>query len=89
MEVWMGVDGSANQAHMSGIFYLYTPYCTIIKKAQTFKIGWVMTGMGYYGHWSLVTPIMLSENLVNIGSGNGLVPGGTMPLPEPMLTYHQ
>ena len=26
---------------------------------------------------------------VNIGSGNGLVPDGTKPLPEPMLTYHQ
>ena len=26
--------------------------------------------------------------LVNIGSGNGLFPGGTKPLPEPMLTYH-
>ena len=26
---------------------------------------------------------------VNIGSGNGLLPEGTKPLPEPMLTYHQ
>ena len=26
---------------------------------------------------------------VNIGSGNGLLPNGTKPLPEPMLTYHQ
>ena len=26
---------------------------------------------------------------VNIGSGNGLVPDGTNPLPEPVLTYHQ
>ena len=25
---------------------------------------------------------------VNIGSGNGLVPDSTKPLPEPMLTYH-
>ena len=31
---------------------------------------------------------MSSENLVNIGSGNGLLPDGTKPLPEPMLTYH-
>ena len=29
------------------------------------------------------------EILVNTGSGNGLVPEGTKPLPEPMLTYHQ
>ena len=27
--------------------------------------------------------------LDNIGSGDGLLPDGTKPLPEPMLTYHQ
>ena len=27
--------------------------------------------------------------LVNTDSGNGLLPDGTKPLPEPMLTYHQ
>ena len=32
---------------------------------------------------------MATEIWVNIGSGNGLVPDGTKPLPEPMLTYHQ
>ena len=26
---------------------------------------------------------------VNIGSGNGLLPYGTKPLPEPMVTYQQ
>ena len=31
----------------------------------------------------------MMENLVNIGPGNGLPPGGSKPLPEPMLTYHQ
>ena len=31
---------------------------------------------------------MASQNLVNIGSGNGLLPDGTKPLPEPMLIYH-
>ena len=30
-----------------------------------------------------------AKNWVNIGSDNGLVPDGTKPLPEPMLTYHQ
>ena len=29
------------------------------------------------------------EIWVNIGSGNGLLPDGTKPLPEPMLTDHQ
>ena len=32
---------------------------------------------------------MATENWVNIGSGNGLLPKGTKQLPEPMLTYHQ
>ena len=32
---------------------------------------------------------MATEIWVNIGSGNGLVPDGTKPLPEPMLTDHQ
>ena len=29
-----------------------------------------------------------SWNLVNIGSGNGLLPDSTEPLPEPMLNYY-
>ena len=32
---------------------------------------------------------MTAEIWVNIGSGNGLLPDGTKPLPEPMLTDHQ
>ena len=31
---------------------------------------------------------MVSEILVNTGSCNGLLPDGTKPLPDPMLTYH-
>ena len=30
-----------------------------------------------------------NRTLVNTGSGNGLLPDSTKPLPEPMLTYHQ
>ena len=30
-----------------------------------------------------------TRNWVSIGSGNGLLPDGNKPLPEPMLTYHQ
>ena len=33
--------------------------------------------------------IWRQEIWVNIGSGNGLLPDGTKPLPEPMLSYHQ
>ena len=32
---------------------------------------------------------MVMEIWVNSGLGNGLLPDGTKPLPEPMLTYHQ
>ena len=32
---------------------------------------------------------MATEICVTIGSGNGLLPDGTKPLPEPMSTYHQ
>ena len=32
---------------------------------------------------------MVSENLVNIDSGNDLLIDGTKPLAEPVLTYHQ
>ena len=31
---------------------------------------------------------MASQNLVNIGSGNGLLPEDIRPFPEPKLTYH-
>ena len=32
---------------------------------------------------------MATDIWVNIDSGNGLLPNGTKPLPEPMLTDHQ
>ena len=38
-------------------------------------------------HCGLVMPYV-DMCLVNIGLGNGLLPDGTKPLPEPMLTYH-
>ena len=43
------------------------------------------------GGWSTSYEIALRMQLdltgdVNIGSGNGLVPSGNKPLPEPMLT---
>ena len=37
-------------------------------------------------HCGLVTPYD-DKDWVNNGSGNGLLPDGTKPLPEPMLTY--
>ena len=32
---------------------------------------------------------MATNIYANIGSGNGLLPDGTKPLPEPMLTYRK
>ena len=31
--------------------------------------------------------LSVDRELVNIGSGNGFLPDGTKPLPEPLLTY--
>ena len=33
--------------------------------------------------------VMASRILINIGSGNGLLPDDTKPLSQPILTYHQ
>ena len=40
--------------------------------------------------WPCVTlhPVA-SKNLINMCSGNGLMPSGINPLPEPIVTYHQ
>ena len=32
---------------------------------------------------------MVTQNLGNIGSGYGLLPDGTKPLPKPIIPYHQ
>ena len=32
---------------------------------------------------------MATEIWVNLDSGNGLLPDGTKPLPEPVMAYHQ
>ena len=34
----------------------------------------------------ILNQILVIDGQVNIGSGNGLVPSGNKPLPEPMLT---
>ena len=42
---------------------------------------------GMLTHCCLVTPYG-AKIWVNIGSGNGLLPDGTKPLPEPILTFY-
>ena len=39
-------------------------------------------------HWGLVRAYGCID-VVNIGAGNGLLPDGNKPLPQPMLTYYQ
>ena len=50
----------------------------------------VSTRVDKLTHWGLVTPYDVGDEiLVNTGSGNGLLPNSTKPLPETMLTYQQ
>ena len=41
------------------------------------------------GEYSFANADMVTWICTNIGSGNGLLPDGTKPLPEPLLTYRQ
>ena len=61
--------------------YLYSDDCSQGFMWQHVNIN----NMSTLTHWGL----MATEIWVNIGSGNGLLPDGTKPLPEPMLTDHQ
>ena len=38
--------------------------------------------------WQVCVIIMMSQNLFNFGSGNGMLPGSTKPLPEPIFTIN-
>ena len=45
--------------------------------------------VSFLTYWGLEIPYIALEILFNTGSGNGLLPDGTKPSPEPMLTYPQ
>ena len=51
-----------------------------------FQVWIIYIQFGWTSYLVTVTPLIW--NLVNIDSGNGLLPNGTKPLPEPMLTNH-
>ena len=51
-----------------------------------FKQILVIDGWGIFCEIALMNVTGLHWQLVNIGSGNGLVPSGNKPLPEPMMT---
>ena len=52
-------------------------------------INFIWTNPNFVNSLWLSDTIMVTEIWVNIGSGNGLLPDGTKPLNEPMLTDHQ
>ena len=52
------------------------------------SMAWTNGHLAHLTHCGLVMPYD-DIDLVNIGSGNGLLPDGTKPLPEPVLTYHK
>ena len=56
-------------------------HSTCINFEKTIKVGSCLAQL-IVAQWLC----MASENLVNIGSGNGLLPDSTKPLPEPVLT---
>ena len=55
---------------------------------QVFKMSQLYGPHKYLTYCGLWWSVAASSIMVNIGSGNGLLPDGTKPLPEPMLTYH-
>ena len=62
--------------------------------AQMYTSTWSRMQVEKFIHWGLVIYAfgdldMPSDILINTGLGNGLLPDGTKPLPEPMLSYHQ
>ena len=80
-----------------------TRFCTQtdkVKPVYPFQLLWVGGIIMFWwlsGKTNAITPIThwpsyaigQPKFCVNIGSGNGLLPDGTKPLPQPMLTDHQ
>ena len=60
--------------------------------SNTLLAAWLLVhaGIEVNLYWLIVVwwRIIAAGIRVNIGPGNGLLPDGTKPLPESMLTYH-
>ena len=50
---------------------------------------WCRNRHWYYNSYSTHYGAIWRHKSVNTDSGNGLLPDGTKPLPEPVLTYHR
>ena len=57
--------------------------------SEPMMVSLLMLGRNELTHCGLVSPYIAFEILVKSGSSNGLLPDGTKPLPDPLLTYHQ
>ena len=82
-EIWQ-----TSQQHCCQGAYQISKWCyDIISKCDGIKRWWLLM----MRHLNSLRPsdAIWRHIWVNIGSGNDLLPDGTKPLPEPMLTYHQ
>ena len=72
---------------LKNISYDYKPV-HLVKAQQVRTIGWttILVSHRFNSLWPSDDAIMVSEIWVNFGSGNALLPDGTKPLHEPMLT---
>ena len=83
-----------NSPHKWAVTRKMFPFDDVIMVTYSLALGaiWVKCKMSYFkvkfDHWSLRYLLWncLHEMRSQIGSGNGLVPSGTTPLPVPMLT---
>ena len=86
--IWIWMDGYP--ANIGGIcIYIYiSVYDVLYARSHVelcmYRDRWhaLLVNLAWWCH-------IATWNLFNIGSGNSLLPDGTNPLPEPMLTYHQ
>ena len=72
-------DTSTHSQYIGVSLYFVSEWCFIVFKGSLF----------FNSLWPNDSRHMGKEIWVNIGSGNGLLPDGTKPVPEPMLIYHQ
>ena len=70
--------------HISRNMRRYLYYLAI--PSDKLSLRFPISAITSHKYWQLLKS---TEIWVNIGSGNGLLPDGTKPLPEPMLTDHQ
>ena len=66
-------------------------FCPVFLLSSEHSVYWVNAKQLHLMCINLLVPsyALWCHRTVNIGSGNGLVPSGNKPLPEPVFSYHQ